>query len=143
MLAMQESIEQDLREEEAAMLRELDASVREEDVALAAAIADFQNWELDGAIASEDDLAVLCPICKARRLIQSRSSIFCGCGGLRLPRSTEGVGLPFLQERLAAAWGAHRSTGCLSDPAFSMRKQFCVEVLFAECGDCQFLSAVI
>ena len=143
MIAMQESIEQDLRDEEAAILREHDASVREEDEALAAAIADFQNWELDCVVASEDDPVVLCPICKARRLMQSCSSIFCGCGGLRLPRSTDGTCLLFLQEQLAATWGTHRGKGCTADPYFSMRDKFGVNALFAECNICNFFSVVM
>ena len=56
------------RTEEAGLLaHELERAEAEDASELDAALEDFQNWELDTAKSDEDDPAVLCPVCKARR----------------------------------------------------------------------------
>lgn len=72
MCAMHASIEEDLRaEEEALLANELERAEAEDASDLDAALEDFQNWELDTAASAADDPVVLCPVCKARRLLQS------------------------------------------------------------------------
>ena len=87
MAAMHLSVEEELRAEEAAALaRELDRVESEEALNLDAALENLANWELDSAASGADDPAVLCPVCRARRLLQTSGTIFCGCGRFRLAR---------------------------------------------------------
>ena len=84
MAAMHLSVEEELRAEEAAALaRELDRVESEEALNLDAALENLANWELDSAASGADDPAVLCPVCRARRLLQTSGTIFCGCGRFR------------------------------------------------------------
>ena len=157
MCAMHASIEDELRAEEAALLaHELERAEAEDAHELDAALENFQNWELDTAASGAGDPAVLCPVCKARRLLQSSGTIFCGCGGLRLSREGSGeasgaggggggtFGLDLLRSRLEEAWDAHGACGCdANDLSFSVRNTFGIEALYAECTRCSFLEAVL
>ena len=157
MAAMHLSVEEELRAEEAAALaRELDRVESEEALNLDAALENLANWELDSAASGADDPAVLCPVCRARRLLQTSGTIFCGCGRFRLSRrdgasdGTEGrahaesFGLDHLRRRLEDAYDAHAKEGCGNgNLGFAVRDAFGAEVLYAECPRCRFLEAVM
>ena len=107
---------------------------------------------------------VLCPVCKARRLLQSSGTVFCGCGGFRLSREdgasassgggggggiggVEGGGsftLDHLRRRLEEVLDGHQSGGCeAQDLSFSVQSKFGIDALYAECASCHFLEAVM
>jgi hypothetical protein len=125
---------------EAAALAEYEAAVAAEDAAAAAAALEHEEW---GAPDASGDEPVPCPVCFTRRLLCRRGVVLCACGGVRLDLSAEGGSLPRVRDALAHAWAAHAATGCPHRPVFSQRSDFGAAALWAHCGACQALIAVL
>ena len=106
----------------------------------------------------EESAHVLCPVCRESWLLQTRGSIFCACGGVRLSRAdptcegnagkargSDAFSLETVRARLAGAFAKHGEDGCKSSLVFSMKDAFGTSALYAECRDakCAFLEVVM
>ena len=159
--AMLTKFEAEAKEEEEFLLAEQkyafmdEADERELDLAL----EQMQAWEIDDRNSDPNDPVVLCPLCKTRRLLATRSSnksrVFCGCeNGFRV--DIDG-GLVFLRDRLASAFENHRAftskEGENACAEVDLKFQFGLsqgtttdelnQVLFASCKSCGFLEAIV
>jgi len=159
--AMLTKFEAEAKEEEEFLLEEQkyafldEADERELDLAL----EQMQAWEIDDRNSDPNDPVVLCPLCKTRRLLATRSSnksrVFCGCeNGFRV--DIDG-GLVFLRDRLASAFENHRAftskEGENACAEVDLKFQFGLsqgtttdelnQVLFASCKSCGFLEAIV
>jgi hypothetical protein len=112
----------------------------------------------DGDEGTKTNEEVLCPVCLESRLLQTRGSIFCKCGGVRLSRAdpisegnagkalgSDAFSLTQMRKRLAGLFATHGETGCDSSLVFAMRQKFGTSALYAECRDkkCAFLEVVM
>jgi hypothetical protein len=103
-------------------------------------------------------VTVLCPVCLESRLLQTRGSIFCACGGVRLsradpacegnagkPRGSAAFSLETVRVGLASAFEAHARLGCTGTLVFGMKEAFGTNALYAECAHpkCAFLEVVM
>ena len=103
-------------------------------------------------------VTVLCPVCLDSRLLQTRGSIFCACGGVRLsradpacegnagkPRGSDAFSLETVRAGLASAFETHARTGCSGSLVFGMKDAFGTNALYAECAnpECAFLEVVM
>ena len=101
---------------------------------------------------------VLCPVCLESRLLQTRVSIFCACGGVRLSRAdpacegnagrcrgSDAFSLETVRAGLASAFEAHARVGCTGTLVFGMKDLFGTNALYAECAhpECAFLEVVM
>jgi hypothetical protein len=171
MLAMQDALERALEREEEAMLNTAavegdDSDDNEnEERRLAEAIEAFERWKCDGEITSIDasgeasfeegvtgasramaDVEVLCPVCQKDRVLANKHVLFCRCGRLRISRRDEGVGLAFLNSRLARTFESHAEDGCGQSASltFGVRDDFgMIDALCATCSECDFLEVVM
>ena len=165
MAEMHRGFEEEIREEEARMLAlELEKTELLENEETRDACERHERW-----IASRDEDGdegtkfvpneeVLCPVCLESRLLQTRGSIFCKCGGVRLSRAdpisegkngfahgSDAFSLTQMRKRLAGLFATHGETGCDSSLVFAMRQKFGTSALYAECRDkkCAFLEVVM
>ena len=168
LLAMQEATERELaREETARAVRvgeELEREEAEETERLARAIEAFERWTFpsdegvgDGGGAEADVAAreargvgddeedVLCPVCATRRVMMNRHVLFCACGGFRIARADEKVGLAYLRRRLAETFDAHGERGCgrPRELRFDVRDAYGLDACVATCASCEFLEIVM
>jgi len=133
---------------EAAILAEYEASQAFDHAAVQAAADALDLWESEESGAeskgSDEDVAVLCPVCRMRRLHALRGVIFCACGGLRLELSCEGLGLPQVSQLLGAALEEHLRGGCAHTPRFVQQQGWGgTENLVATCRACQAFVTVL
>jgi hypothetical protein len=136
--------------------------VENEERRLAEAIEAFERWKCDGEITSIDasgeasfeegvtgamaDVEVLCPVCQKDRVLANKHVLFCRCGRLRISRRDEGVGLAFLNARLARTFESHAEDGCGQSASltFGVRDDFgMIDALCATCSECDFLEVVM
>jgi len=167
LLAMQEATERELaREETARAVRvgeELEREEAEETERLTRAIEAFERWtfpsdegvgEGGGAEAEaareargvgDDEEDVLCPVCATRRVMMNRHVLFCACGGFRIARADEKVGLAYLRRRLAETFDAHGARGCgrPRELRFAVRDAYGLDACVATCASCEFLEIVM
>lgn len=116
--------------------------------------AELQTRDRDEPVA----VTVLCPVCLESRLLQTRGSIFCACGGVRLsradpacegnagkPRGSDAFSLETVRAGLASAFEAHARLGCTGSLVFGMKDAFGTNALYAECAhpECAFLEVVM
>ena len=100
----------------------------------------------------------MCPVCLESRLLQTRGSIFCKCGGVRVSRAdpasegnagkalgSEAFSLEQMRMRLAGLFATHGESGCTSSLVFAMKQKFGTSALYAECREnkCAFLEVVM
>ena len=165
MAEMHRGFEEEIREEEARMLAlELEKTELLENEETRDACERHERW-----IASRDEDGdegtkfvpneeVLCPVCLESRLLQTRGSIFCKCGGVRLSRAdpasegnagralgSEAFSLTTVRARLAGLFATHGENGCDSSLVFAMKQKFGTSALYAECREkkCAFLEVVM
>lgn len=163
MAEMHRGFEEEIREEEARLLAlELEKTELREREETRDACERHERW-----MTSRDDFTkndstkeaeVLCPVCLESRLLQTRGSIFCACGGVRLSRAdpasegnagrargSDAFSLDTVRARLAGAFATHGEGGCNSSLVFAMKEKFGTNALYAECrdGKCAFLEVVM
>lgn len=93
----------------------------------------------DEALLSADDVAVLCPCCKANFLMCQNGEAFCACG-LRV-EAAEGAGsMAWLQERLAGVYAHHRGLCVVKELMFFRRG---VADLWVECVTCGLSAQIL
>ena len=173
MAEMHRGFEEELREEEAALLAlELEKTELRERAETRAACERHARWvsaetrarageTLLNADRDADEpvsVTVLCPVCLESRLLQTRGSIFCACGGVRLsradpacegnagkPRGSDAFSLETVRAGLASAFETHARTGCSGSLVFGMKDAFGTNALYAECAnpECAFLEVVM
>lgn len=136
--SMEAAIQEELQEQESALLELYEGAAAAEAEALSLAAETALAWE--GA--APDAVSVLCPICQRRPLRQAHGVIVCVCGGFRLDGRAEGVGLSALQAALAGAWADHAGSGCAAPLRFALERRFSVDGLFAYCEACQHFAMV-
>ena len=87
---------------------------------------------------------VLCPVCATRRVMMNRHVLFCACGGFRIARADEKVGLAYLRRRLAETFGRDdRGCGRPSELRFDVRDAYGLDACVATCASCDFLEIVM
>ena len=93
----------------------------------------------------DDEEDVLCPVCATRRVMMNRHVLFCACGGFRITRADEKVGLAYLRRRLAETFDAHGDRGCgrPSELRFDVRDAYGLDACVATCASCDFLEIVM
>lgn len=165
MAEMHRGFEEEIREEEARMLAlELEKTELLENEETRDACERHERWMMarDEGTGTQHFSAtteeVLCPVCLESRLLQTRGSIFCKCGGVRLSRAdpaSEGnagkalgsaaFSLEHMRMRLAGLFATHRESGCTSSLVFAMKQKFGTSALYAECREnkCAFLEVVM
>jgi hypothetical protein len=169
MAEMHRGFEEELREEEAALLAlELEKTELRERAETRDACERHARWvsaetllNADRDADREDEpvsVTVLCPVCLESRLLQTRGSIFCACGGVRLsradpacegnagkPRGSAAFSLETVRVGLASAFEAHARLGCTGTLVFGMKEAFGTNALYAECAHpkCAFLEVVM
>ena len=165
MAEMHRGFEEEIREEEARMLAlELEKTELLENEETRDACERHERWMMarDEGTGTRHFSAtkeeVLCPVCLESRLLQTRGSIFCKCGGVRLSRAdpaSEGnagkalgsaaFSLEHMRKRLAGLFATHRESGCTSSLVFAMKQKFGTSALYAECREnkCAFLEVVM
>ena len=173
MAEMHRGFEEELREEEAALLAlELEKTELRERAETRDACERHARWvsaetrarageTLLNADRDADEpvsVTVLCPVCLESRLLQTRGSIFCACGGVRLsradpacegnagkPRGSAAFSLETVRVGLASAFEAHARLGCTGTLVFGMKEAFGTNALYAECAHpkCAFLEVVM
>ena len=169
MAEMHRGFEEELREEEAALLAlELEKTELRECAETRDACERHARWvsaetllNADRDADREDEpvsVTVLCPVCLESRLLQTRGSIFCACGGVRLsradpacegnagkPRGSAAFSLETVRVGLASAFEAHARLGCTGTLVFGMKEAFGTNALYAECAHpkCAFLEVVM
>ena len=166
MAEMHRGFEEELREEEAALLAlELEKTELSERAETRDACERHARWvETQRARAGEKLLnadsfeTVLCPVCLESRLLQTRGSVFCACGGVRLsradpacegnagqPTGSDAFSLETVRAGLASAFEAHARLGCTGTLVFGMKDLFGTNALYAECAHpkCAFLEVVM
>jgi|EP00624_Nannochloropsis_granulata_P004934 hypothetical protein len=93
----------------------------------------------DDALLSADDVAVLCPCCKANFLLCQNGEAFCACG-LRV-EATKGAGsLALLQELLAGVYAHHKGVCMVKEPVFFQRG---MDDLWVECVTCGLSAQIL
>lgn len=160
MAEMHRGFEEEIREEEARLLAlELEKTELREREETRDACERHERWmtsrDEDGDDSTKE---VLCPVCLESRLLQTRGSIFCACGGVRLSRAdpasegnagrargSDAFSLDTVRARLAGAFATHGEGGCNSSLVFAMKEKFGTNALYAECrdGKCAFLEVVM
>jgi hypothetical protein len=167
LLAMQEATARELEREETAravrVREDLEREETEESERLARAVEAFERWTFpgdDGGGGGEggrgeearetrgvgdDEEDVLCPVCATRRVMMNRHVLFCACGGFRIARADEKVGLAYLRRRLAETFDAHGDRGCgrPSELRFDVRDAYGLDACVATCASCDFLEIVM
>ena len=169
MAEMHRGFEEELREEEAALLAlELEKTELRECAETRDACERHARWvsaetllNADRDADREDEpvsVTVLCPVCLESRLLQTRGSIFCACGGVRLSRAdpacegnagkirgSAAFSLETVRAGLASAFEAHARLGCTGTLVFGMKEAFGTNALYAECAHpkCAFLEVVM
>ncbi len=165
MAEMHRGFEEEIREEEARMLAlELEKTELLENEETRDACERHERWMMAGDegtgtqhfFATKEE--VLCPVCFESRLLQTRGSIFCKCGGVRLSRAdpasegnagkalgSEAFSLEQMRKRLAGLFATHGESGCTSSLVFAMKQKFGTSALYAECREnkCAFLEVVM
>jgi hypothetical protein len=164
MAEMHRGFEEEIREEEARMLAlELEKTELLENEETRDACERHERWMMAGDGAGDEGTGtpneeVLCPVCLESRLLQTRGSIFCKCGGVRLSRAdpasegnagralgSEAFSLTTVRARLAGLFATHGENGCDSSLVFAMKQKFGTSALYAECREkkCAFLEVVM
>ena len=172
MAEMHRGFEEELREEEAALLAlELEKTELRERAETRDACERHARWvSAETRARAGDDaggenilnepvtVTVLCPVCLDSRLLQTRGSIFCACGGVRLsradpacegnagkPRGSDAFSLETVRAGLASAFETHARIGCTGSLVFGMKDAFGTNALYAECAnpECAFLEVVM
>jgi len=167
MAEMHRGFEEELREEEAALLAlELEKTELRERAETRDACERHARWVSaetnaragDTLLNADTDTTVLCPVCLESRLLQTRGSIFCACGGVRLSRAdpacegnagrcrgSDAFSLETVRAGLASAFEAHARLGCTGTLVFGMKEAFGTNALYAECAnrECAFLEVVM
>jgi len=163
MAEMHRGFEEEILEEEARMLAlELEKTELLENEETRDACERHERWiasrdeDLDDFTKTNEE--VLCPVCLESRLLQTRGSIFCKCGGVRLSRAdpasegkngkalgSDAFSLTQMRKRLAGLFATHGETGCNSSLVFAMKQKFGTSALYAECREkkCAFLEVVM
>ena len=169
LLAMQEATARELEREETAravrVREDLEREETEESERLARAVEAFERWTFPGddgggggeggggggeearetrGVGDEEE-DVLCPVCATRRVMMNRHVLFCACGGFRIARADEKVGLAYLRRRLAETFDAHGDRGCgrPSELRFDVRDAYGLDACVATCASCDFLEIVM
>ncbi len=172
LLAMQEATARELEREETAravrVREDLEREEAEENERLARAVEAFERWTFPGDDGGggggggeggggrgeearetrgvgDDEEDVLCPVCATRRVMMNRHVLFCACGGFRITRADEKVGLAYLRRRLAETFDAHGDRGCgrPSELRFDVRDAYGLDACVATCASCDFLEIVM
>jgi hypothetical protein len=164
MAEMHRGFEEEILEEEARMLAlELEKTELLENEETRDACERHERWMMAGDGAGDEGTGtpneeVLCPVCLESRLLQTRGSIFCKCGGVRLSRAdpasegnagralgSEAFSLTTVRARLAGLFATHGENGCDSSLVFAMKQKFGTSALYAECREkkCAFLEVVM
>ena len=169
LLAMQEATARELEREETAravrVREDLEREEAEESERLARAVEAFERWTFPGDDGGgggggeggrgeearetrgvgDDEEDVLCPVCATRRVMMNRHVLFCACGGFRITRADEKVGLAYLRRRLAETFDAHGDRGCgrPSELRFDVRDAYGLDACVATCASCDFLEIVM
>jgi len=167
LLAMQEATARELEREETAravrVREDLEREETEESERLARAVEAFERWTFPGDDGGGgggeggggggegtrgvggDEEGVLCAVCATRRVMMNRHVLFCACGGFRIARADEKVGLAYLRRRLAETFDAHGDRGCgrPSELRFDVRDAYGLDACVATCASCDFLEIVM
>ena len=120
------------------MREDLEREEAEESERLARAVEAFERWTFPGddgggggeedeergadAGVGDDEEDVLCPVCATRRVMMNRHVLFCACGGFRITRADEKVGLAYLRRRLAETFGPARRSRVRTTERASIRR---------------------
>lgn len=127
----------------------LQAEVRAAEEQALEEYSQLENYEIEASVEalyddeahlSADDVAVLCPCCKANFLLCQNGEAFCACG-LRVEAAEEGAGsLGWLQERLAGVYAHHKGMCVVKEPMFFQRG---VADLWVECVTCGLSAQIL
>lgn len=163
MAELHRGFEEELAEEEAYLLAlELEKMETQEvfDIKNAFERNEAIEKELQSSSACDDKLDVLCPVCKERRLLQSKGSIFCPCENIRISRrdptsegndgrvtGSDSFSLETVRQRLAESYALHANNKCGGSLNFEM-KNFSLGdstdgMLCAECMVCGLTEVVM
>jgi hypothetical protein len=126
----------------------LQAEVRAAEELALEEYSQLENYEIEASVEalyddeahlSADDVAVLCPCCKANFLLCQNEEAFCACG-LRV-EAAEGAGsLGWLQERLAGVYAHHKGMCVVKEPMFFQRG---MADLWVECVTCGLSAQIL
>jgi len=126
----------------------LQAEVRAAEEQALEEYSQLENYEIEASVEalyddetllSADDVAVLCPCCKANFLLCQNGEALCACG-LRVEAAEGAVSLAWLQERLAGVYAHHKGVCVVKEPIFFQRG---VADLWVECGTCGLSAQIL
>uniref|UniRef100_A0A0D6R8T1 RPA-interacting protein C-terminal domain-containing protein n=1 Tax=Araucaria cunninghamii TaxID=56994 RepID=A0A0D6R8T1_ARACU len=125
------------QQRDAASLEDYEKACELEEESLASAF--FEHMQIH----KEQNVGLICPICRKGYLKQRPQLIYCEFCDLQLNIQSDQVDIELLRKRLSEVLEEHYSKGCKEQTRFFVERQFDISALYMHCRMCEAFELVL